>query len=99
MPTYKRNALDNDVYVNKKNQCPSYTDRILFKCNSKCQVDVLEYTSIDDQFGSDHRPVALSLVMNLKPFNYLDPSIFLNTLIPDQGCGEIQVTSMEIKFE
>lgn len=99
MPTYKRNEFDNDVYVNKKNQCPSYTDRILYKCNAKCQVDVHEYTSIDNQFGSDHRPVALSLTMHLKPFNYLDPSVFLNTLIPDQGCGELLVSSMVIKIE
>lgn len=83
MPTYKRNDFDNDGYVNKKNQCPSYTDRILFKLNSKCVYNVHEYTSIDNQFGSDHRPVALTLTIELKPYNYIDPSVFLNTLIPD----------------
>jgi hypothetical protein len=36
MPTYKLDDFNNEVYVNKKNQCPSYTDRILYKCNTKC---------------------------------------------------------------
>jgi hypothetical protein len=36
MPTYKRADLENDTYVNKKDQCPSYTDRILFKNNTRC---------------------------------------------------------------
>ena len=35
MPTYKRDANSNYIYINKKNQCPSFTDRILFKSNDK----------------------------------------------------------------
>jgi phosphatidylinositol-3,4,5-trisphosphate 5-phosphatase 2 len=30
-PTYKRSALENSTYINKKDQCPSYTDRIIVK--------------------------------------------------------------------
>ncbi len=33
MPTYKRDEMSNGVYINKKDQCPSYTDRILLKVN------------------------------------------------------------------
>ncbi len=37
LPSYKRNRFDND-YFNKKNQAPSYTDRIIMKNNTgrKC---------------------------------------------------------------
>jgi len=31
-PTYKRSKVD-DTYFNKKNQAPSYTDRVLMRCN------------------------------------------------------------------
>lgn len=47
MPTYKRDENDNSSYVNKKDQCPSYTDRVLFRNNTKCSVQFHEYTSID----------------------------------------------------
>lgn len=57
MPTYKRKENENNVYVNKKEQCPSYTDRILYKNNSNCETIFHDYSCIDDQFGSDHRPV------------------------------------------
>jgi hypothetical protein len=60
---------------------------------------VHEYTSIDNQFGSDHRPVALTLTIELKPYNYIDPSVFLNTLIPDQGFGEMIFTSFQVSIE
>lgn len=33
MPSYKRNRTDNG-YFNKKNQAPSYTDRILIRNNT-----------------------------------------------------------------
>ena len=63
MPTYKRHDTDNSIYVNKKDQCPSYTDRIIYKNNTNCKIDIHTYTSIDDQFGSDHRPVVLDLTI------------------------------------
>lgn len=62
-------------------------------------MDIHEYTSIENQYGSDHRPVALSLTMHLKPINYIDPNVLLNTLIPDQGCGEIMLTQMNVKID
>ena len=59
-PTYKRNMEDNE-YKNKKNQAPSYCDRILFKNNTANEIQFNYYTCIDDIYGSDHRPVVLSL--------------------------------------
>lgn len=59
-PTYKRNMEDNE-YKNKKNQAPSYCDRILFKNNTSNEINFNYYTCLDQIYGSDHRPVVLSL--------------------------------------
>ena len=63
LPTYKRNSDDNE-YKNKKNQAPSYCDRILFRNNTCYSYTVNKYECNDHVFGSDHRPVSLSI--NLK---------------------------------
>jgi len=55
-PTYKRNKFEPG-YFNKKNQAPSYTDRILFKNNTSQSVVLNGYNSLDHVLGSDHRPV------------------------------------------
>ena len=60
LPTYKRNHNDN-WYKNKKSQAPSYCDRILFKNNTIYPCNVNYYKCLDHVFGSDHRPVLLSL--------------------------------------
>ncbi len=39
MPTYKRRE-DSNEYKNKNDQCPSYTDRILFKNNTDCRTEI-----------------------------------------------------------
>lgn len=96
MPTYKRDENDNSSYVNKKDQCPSYTDRVLFRNNTKCSVHFHEYISIDQQFGSDHRPVVLTLTIDVQPLDYLNPAILLNTLLPDQGTGELKILNMAV---
>ncbi len=59
-PTYKRNKFEPG-YFNKKNQAPSYTDRILFKNNTSNQVLLNSYNSLDHVYGSDHRPVQLDI--------------------------------------
>lgn len=61
-PTYKRNFDDNN-YKNKKSQAPSYCDRILFKNNTPYDYVVNFYTCNDFIYGSDHRPVYLSLTL------------------------------------
>ena len=68
-PTYKRESNENK-YKNKKNQAPSYCDRILFKNNTCNGIQVFKYNSIEDIFGSDHRPVLLQL--SLKTFQNED---------------------------
>jgi hypothetical protein len=36
-PTYKRSKVDHSQYHNKKNQAPSYTDRILYRNNNSTE--------------------------------------------------------------
>jgi hypothetical protein len=55
--------MDDNNYKNKKSQAPSYCDRILFKNNTPYDYVVNFYTCNDFIFGSDHRPVYLSLTL------------------------------------
>ena len=66
MPTYKREKSRND-YINKKDQCPSYTDRIMIKNNSLCPVTIQDYRCLDHYFGSDHRPVFAHVKVTTQP--------------------------------
>ena len=61
LPTYKLSFKQEGVYVNKKDQSPSYTDRILFRNNTCSQVATQSYEALHDVLGSDHRPVVLNL--------------------------------------
>jgi len=55
-PTYRRNREDTG-YSNKKNQAPSWTDRIFVKARPSRPVEIQEYNSVEMFFLSDHRPV------------------------------------------
>jgi hypothetical protein len=73
LPTYKKSKVD-DNYFNKKNQAPSYTDRVLLRCNvptPAAEVNLVSYTSLSKVYGSDHRPVQLDLDFTLKPRSFL----------------------------
>jgi len=79
LPSYKRNRFDNE-YFNKKNQAPSYTDRILMKNNTSQLVTVHEYACRDEVYGSDHRPVILDLTLGLRAPRHLDLGRLLEPL-------------------
>ncbi len=70
MPTYKLSVTEN-TYVDKKDQAPSYTDRILFRNNTSQQVD-LNYSCLSDVFGSDHRPVVMDVKIKNEIHSYTD---------------------------
>jgi hypothetical protein len=89
MPTYKREKNSNN-YVNKKEQCPSYTDRILLKNNSNCPLEITEYNAHETYWGSDHRPVYAIVRMVTQPQNYINASALLDPTKPIQGHGELQ---------
>lgn len=77
LPTYKRSKVD-DTFYNKKNQAPSYTDRILYKNNTLIPIDVHNYTSLEDVYGSDHRPVTLDFHLGLEPVRYMNLDKIIN---------------------
>lgn len=81
-PTYKcaTDSNDDDAYINKKEQCPSFTDRILFKNNTVNQFDFTSYNSLADVFESDHRPVCLQMKIQLNRVKHLDAErLYKNT--------------------
>ena len=72
-PTYKYDP-GTDVYdTSKKKRCPSWTDRILWRCNAQRSgaeqdPDIIntEYNSIEQLKMSDHRPVRACFHMNVR---------------------------------
>ena len=62
LPSYKMSG-EIDSYIDKKNQAPSYTDRVLYKNNSSLTAEAGHYKCLHNVFGSDHRPVQLSLTI------------------------------------
>jgi len=100
MPTYKRHAFNNEIYINKNEQCPSFTDRIIFKQNEKsARVIFNEYQCRDDIFGSDHRPVFLDFSIKLTPEVVMCPRLLRDPKTPNQGSGRITVTSFKLAWE
>lgn len=99
LPTYKMSQTEHS-YVNKKNQAPSYCDRILFKSNCPTVCEALFYRSLHQMHGSDHRPVQLGLSINLSSddTSRMDQDVcrILDQNNPRQGFGEIRVTSVSI---
>jgi len=75
MPTYKCEIFQNNgKYINKKDQCPSYTDRILLKQNdSTSEIKFNKYYTREEVFGSDHRPVYLDCTIRLGLVNFIEP--------------------------
>ena len=72
-PTYKREAFSYN-YVNKKDQCPSYTDRSVIKSNDYASVvELKEYGCREKVMGSDHRPVYLDLSLGVHFENFMCP--------------------------
>jgi hypothetical protein len=89
-PTYRWERKEN-VVSNKKNQSPSWTDRILWR--SLPDVSELKqesYSSATEVFGSDHRPIFSLFKMRIrKPFTGVVPSALqrgtLNNLMRAKG--------------
>lgn len=55
-PTYRWDRNTNEI-SNKREQTPSWTDRVLWKSLNKSELVFKSYSSVPDAVGSDHRPV------------------------------------------
>lgn len=97
MPTYKREKNTNS-YINKKEQCPSYTDRILVKNNSNCALAIREYRALEEYWGSDHRPVQAIYSLVTQPQNFLNVPVLLNRNVSVQGHGEVMFRYTMLQF-
>ena len=67
-PTYKYDP-NTDMYdTSKKKRCPSWTDRVLWRCNEIEKFPVLntEYVAVEELKMSDHRPVKASFTVTLE---------------------------------
>ena len=97
-PSYK---MKNDKleYVNKKNQAPSYCDRVLYRNHSGLPIQEDFYNCLQDVYGSDHRPVALSITVQgfFSPGQYCDVDRLLDFENPQLGYGEIDIMMIDIK--
>ena len=66
LPTFKYDKNTNNFDSSGKYRPPAWTDRVLYKCNSLCNPDFLQfidYTSNDSSY-SDHKPVQAVFSIN-----------------------------------
>ena len=82
-PTYRRKRDRNDIFSNKKNQSPSYTDRILIRHKPHLYFHIDYYHNVEEQLMSDHRPVVgvyyAQLIYN--PIGFFAPGELQHELI------------------
>jgi len=84
-------STTEEVYVNKRDQAPSYCDRCLFKNNTPQTWSADFYRCVHAMNGSDHRPVQLGLT--LKDFGhptFQELARLLDREHPRQGYGEVR---------
>lgn len=98
MPTYKRERHTNN-YTNKKEQCPSYTDRILVKNNSSCPLTIRQYGAREEYWGSDHRPVFTHTSVVSQPQHLINPVTLLDSNTAIQGFSQIKFEYCLVEFD
>ena len=97
-PTYKRIKVGEQGYFNKKNQAPSYTDRVLMKNNTTQSVLLNSYNSLEHVMGSDHKPVQLDIDVLLRPLQYVQmPALVNPALAHAQGLGVITFRKLTVR--
>ena len=96
LPSYKMSATE-EVYIDKKDQAPSYCDRVLFKSNQPSEWTADFYRCLHDFHGSDHRPVQLGLTLhNFGQPKFQDLNRLIDMSTPRQGYGLIQIKLVSI---
>ena len=74
MPTYKFNHSNEYDYSRK----PGWTDRILYKSKNFYDIMLCEYSSINNIYISDHKPVYAVFKVKCKNINYLNDKYVKN---------------------
>ena len=93
-PTYKRKKNEN-TFVNKNAQPPSWTDRIFYRSHNRENLVLKSYSSLEEVFGSDHRPVKADFDLFLEyPFYFSDP-FEVNNVMP---CS-VMIQNMILEFD
>ncbi|CAL0322423.1 unnamed protein product [Lupinus luteus] len=66
-PTYKYNKGSSDYDTSYKVRVPAWTDRILFRIEDENNIEATlhSYESMDEIYGSDHKPVKAHLCLRL----------------------------------
>ena len=85
-PTYKFIPSSDNYDIESKQ--PGWTDRIIYKSNSECQLNLLKYNWIRSVNFSDHKPVCADFVFNIKkcPVGEVS-SIVINTDSKSKACS------------
>lgn len=94
-PTYRR-IRQEPAYSNKKNQSPSWTDRILSKAKPGRRLDVMEYNSSEVFFCSDHRPVYSIIKVDIEPHFSFFPALHARPVVP---LGEIVFNKLVLNYD
>ena len=92
-PTYRYIRLKNE-WSNKRNQTPSWTDRILYR--SFREVCLLNYEAALNCMASDHRPVSAEFSVEVNPW-------FVPAVLPRPGedplFAVVEFTELEVACE
>lgn len=91
-PTY-RLIPSHDEWSNKREQTPSWTDRIIFKSHNP--IEIHEYSNIDNCYGSDHRPIFASFTTEVR--NWYVPEN-LSMLSDDNKFGVLELQNLSINY-
>ena len=96
LPSYKMSTSEMK-YVNKKEQAPSYCDRVLFKPNMPAPWSTDFYKCLHEMHGSDHRPVVLGITLNdFKHPDFQELPRLLDMENPRQGYGELKINLVSL---
>lgn len=92
-PTYRYIRLKNE-WSNKRNQTPSWTDRILYR--SFREISLLKYEAALNCMASDHRPVSAEFAVKVSPW-------FVPSTLPRPGedplFAVVEFTELDITCE
>ncbi|XP_048368768.1 phosphatidylinositol polyphosphate 5-phosphatase type IV isoform X2 [Sphaerodactylus townsendi] len=66
-PSYKFDVGQDTYDTTSKQRTPSYTDRVIFRCRNKGDIEAVKYSSCLGMKTSDHRPVYGLFCVRVRP--------------------------------